>query len=54
MLRTIPNDTRGSLSYTFDEITLPVMIVDGARLKEQPIAFHRHNGLMQVITSLKA
>ena len=49
MLRTIPNDTRGSLSYTFDESTLPVMNVDGARLKEQPIAF-RHNGLMQVIT----
>ncbi len=49
MLRTIPNDTRASLSYTFDESTLPAITVNGEHLKEQPIKF-RHNGLMQITT----
>lgn len=38
MLRTIPNDTRGSLIRDFDQVTPPVLI-DGTPLSEQPLAF---------------
>ncbi|WP_209444242.1 hypothetical protein [Pedobacter borealis] len=38
MLRTIPNDTRGSLIRDFDQLIPPVLI-DGTALDEQPVAF---------------
>ncbi|WP_316753088.1 hypothetical protein [Pedobacter gandavensis] len=46
MLRTIPNDTRGSLIRDFDQ-PIPAISIDGQALNEQPAAF-AFNGSIQV------
>lgn len=46
MLRTIPNDTRGSLIRDFDQ-PIPPISIDGAVLNEQPAAF-AFNGTIKV------
>lgn len=49
MLRTIPNDTRGSLWKEFDENIIPIIKADGVPLEEFPELF-QHNGIMTVIS----
>jgi hypothetical protein len=52
MLRTIPNDTHGSLAHDFDGPLLPNIRVDGQPLgKEKPITISQ-NGIMTVRSSV--
>lgn len=52
LLRTIPNDTRASLSYIFDDQNKPSLKINGELVSENPISFV-HNGTLE-ITSLCA
>jgi hypothetical protein len=47
MLRTIPNDTHASLSYTFTEKQQPQLIINGDTIKEYPSEF-QHKGLLTI------
>ena len=52
LLRTIPNDTRGSLWKNFTEVALPIISVNDERLEEFPESF-QHNKLMSIVTRTK-
>ncbi len=52
MLRTIPNDTRGSLIRTFDQHIMDSVKVNGAYVKEIPQSFYI-NGYLQSESSTK-
>ena len=52
LLRTIPNDTRGSLWKNFAETALPIITVNGERLLEFPESFQHHK-LMTIVTRTK-
>ncbi|MHA4811328.1 hypothetical protein ACX0G9_24720 [Flavitalea flava] len=46
MLRTVPNDTRGSLQEAYQENIIDSVIVDGRLLKERPVSFTINAGLL--------
>lgn len=52
LLRTIPNDTRGSLWKNFTESVLPTITVGGERIEEIPTLF-QHNDIMTIVTNTK-
>ncbi|NQU51971.1 MAG: hypothetical protein HQ522_05485 [Bacteroidetes bacterium] len=45
MLRTIPNDTHGSLLYEIDNEMVPQIRIDGVAIEEKPSAFY-HKGIL--------
>jgi hypothetical protein len=52
MLRTIPNDTHASLSYTMSEEALPRLFVNGRPVRAETIRRFRHRGLLTIRSAL--
>jgi len=48
LLRTIPNDTHASLSYTFGDDAMPRLLIDGREALGDTTLSLRHEGLMTV------
>ncbi len=52
MLRTIPNDTHGSLAYTLDGEALPKLQIDGQDIFEYPLDFYL-KGYLEIRSTTK-
>lgn len=48
LLRTLPNDTHASLSYTFSEDTLPRVLLDGHTASGETVRSFSHKGIMSI------
>lgn len=53
LLRTIPNDTHASLSYTFAEDATPRMLIDGKPCRGEVLRSVRHKGIMTLESVLE-
>ena len=52
MLRSIPNDTHASLSFTFGEDAMPRILVDGRLPRPEVVRTVRHRGILSIEAAL--